>query len=192
MDFQNFFVETLFAFRNRIIFFYKAYFLPFQMRYCIAYCCKYLWRKKFCNLIWSISQKWHIDNNELKCPCNEKMLFSFSLVSDFIFGKNAPCQLLRLNFKNKSDLLYPGARGFIFWVAKLQQRGARRASYSFYSVYSVLIIREQTSRVDLLMTISHLNCPSLYVPVELQWESWIEGEMTSCSYKFNLSMCERS
>ena len=33
------------------------------------------------------------------------MLFSFSLNSDFIFGKNAPCQLLRLNFKNKSDIL---------------------------------------------------------------------------------------
>ena len=31
------------------------------------------------------------------------MLFSFSLDSDFIFGKNVPCQLLRLNFKNKSD-----------------------------------------------------------------------------------------
>ena len=31
------------------------------------------------------------------------MLFLFSANSDFIFGKNAPCQLLRLNFKNKSD-----------------------------------------------------------------------------------------
>ena len=30
------------------------------------------------------------------------MLFSFFLDSDFIFGKNASCQLLRLNFKNKS------------------------------------------------------------------------------------------
>ena len=39
----------------------------------------------------------------LKCYYDEKMLFSFSLDSDFIFGKNAPCQLLRLNFKNKSD-----------------------------------------------------------------------------------------
>ena len=29
----------------------------------------------------------------------------FSVDSDFIFGKNAPCQLLRLNFKNKSDFL---------------------------------------------------------------------------------------
>ena len=53
--FSNFFVETLFAFRKRIIFVYKAYFVPFQMRYCIAYCCKYLWRKKFCNLILSIT-----------------------------------------------------------------------------------------------------------------------------------------
>ena len=33
------------------------------------------------------------------------MLFSFSLDSDFIFDKNAPCQLFRLNFKNKSDFL---------------------------------------------------------------------------------------
>ena len=33
----------------------------------------------------------------------KKMLFSFSLDSNFIFGKIAPCQLLRLNFKNKSD-----------------------------------------------------------------------------------------
>ena len=39
------------------------------------------------------------------CPCNEKMLFLFSPVSDFIFGKIAPCQLLHLNFKNKSDFL---------------------------------------------------------------------------------------
>ena len=31
------------------------------------------------------------------------MLFLFSADSDFIFGKNAPCQLLRPNFKNKSD-----------------------------------------------------------------------------------------
>ena len=31
------------------------------------------------------------------------MLFSFSLDSDSRFGKIAPCQLLRLNFKNKSD-----------------------------------------------------------------------------------------
>ena len=31
-----------------------------------------------------------------------KKMFSFSLDSDFIFGKNSPCQLLRLNFKNKS------------------------------------------------------------------------------------------
>ena len=28
--------------------------------------------------------------------------FSFSIHSDFIFGKNAPCQLLRLNLKNKT------------------------------------------------------------------------------------------
>ena len=35
-----------------------------------------------------------------------KMLFSFSLDSDFIFGKNAPCQLLRLKLKNKSDFEY--------------------------------------------------------------------------------------
>ena len=40
----------------------------------------------------------------LKCPCDEKMLFSFSLDSNFIFGKTALCQLLLLNFKNKSDL----------------------------------------------------------------------------------------
>ena len=33
------------------------------------------------------------------------MLFSFSLDSDFIFGKNAPCQLRR-NFKNKSDFFF--------------------------------------------------------------------------------------
>ena len=31
------------------------------------------------------------------------MLFLFSADSDFIFGKNAPCQLLRPNFKNKSE-----------------------------------------------------------------------------------------
>ena len=35
----------------------------------------------------------------------KKMLFLFSVDSDFIFGKNAPCQLLWLNFKNKSDFL---------------------------------------------------------------------------------------
>ena len=32
------------------------------------------------------------------------MLFLFSADSEFIFGKNAPCQLLQLNFKNKSDI----------------------------------------------------------------------------------------
>ena len=32
----------------------------------------------------------------LKCYYNEKMLFSFSVNSDFIFGKNAPCQLFGL------------------------------------------------------------------------------------------------
>ena len=31
------------------------------------------------------------------------MPFSFSVDSDFMFDKNAPCQLLRVNFKNKSD-----------------------------------------------------------------------------------------
>ena len=41
----------------------------------------------------------------LKCPCDEKMLFSFSFVSDLIFGKNPPCLLLHLNFENKSDFL---------------------------------------------------------------------------------------
>ena len=39
----------------------------------------------------------------LKCYYDEKMLFSFTVDSDFMFGKNAPCQLSRLNFKNKSD-----------------------------------------------------------------------------------------
>ena len=39
----------------------------------------------------------------LKCYYDEKMLFSFSLDSGFIFGKNSPCQLLRLNFQSKSD-----------------------------------------------------------------------------------------
>ena len=37
-----------------------------------------------------------------KCYYDEKM-FSFSADSDFVFGKNSPYQLLRLNFKNKSD-----------------------------------------------------------------------------------------
>ena len=41
----------------------------------------------------------------LKCYYDEKFFSSFSLDSDFIFGKNAPCQLLRFNFKNKSDFL---------------------------------------------------------------------------------------
>ena len=42
----------------------------------------------------------------LKCYYDEKMLFSFSLDSDFIFGKNAACQLLRRNFKDKSDFFF--------------------------------------------------------------------------------------
>ena len=41
----------------------------------------------------------------LKCYYDEKMLLFFSADSNFIFGKNEPCQLLRLNFKNKSDFL---------------------------------------------------------------------------------------
>ena len=40
---------------------------------------------------------------QLMCYNDEKMLFSLSRDSDFIFGKNAPFQLLRLNFQNKSD-----------------------------------------------------------------------------------------
>ena len=40
---------------------------------------------------------------KLKSYYDEKMLFLFSADSDFIFGKNEPCQLLRLNFKNKCD-----------------------------------------------------------------------------------------
>ena len=40
---------------------------------------------------------------ELKCYYDGKMLFLFSLDSDSIFGKIAPCQSLRLNFKSKSD-----------------------------------------------------------------------------------------
>ena len=43
------------------------------------------------------------ENSVLKCYYDENMLFSFSLDSDSIFGKIAPCQLLHLNFKNKSD-----------------------------------------------------------------------------------------
>ena len=39
----------------------------------------------------------------IKCYYDGKMRFSFSLDSDFIFGKNLPCQLFRLTFKNKSD-----------------------------------------------------------------------------------------
>ena len=42
---------------------------------------------------------------QFKCYYDEEMLFSFSANSYFIFGKNASCQLLRLNFKNKSDFL---------------------------------------------------------------------------------------
>ena len=52
----------------------------------------------------------------LKCYCNEKMFFSFSLNSDFIFGKNAPCQLLWLNFKNKSDFFN---YGFLFKLSAI-------------------------------------------------------------------------
>ena len=44
-------------------------------------------------------------STSLKCTCDEKMLFSFSPDSDFIFGTNAPCQLLRLNFKKRSHFL---------------------------------------------------------------------------------------
>ena len=36
---------------------------------------------------------------------DEKFFFSYSLDSNLIFCKNAPCQLLRLNFKTKSDFL---------------------------------------------------------------------------------------
>ena len=39
-----------------------------------------------------------------KCYYDENILFSFSLDSDLIFCKNAPWQLLRLNFKNNSYL----------------------------------------------------------------------------------------
>ena len=39
----------------------------------------------------------------LKVLLRRKKKFSFSLYSDLTFCKNAPCHLLRLNFKNKSD-----------------------------------------------------------------------------------------
>ena len=42
---------------------------------------------------------------KLKCYYDENVFFSFSLDSDLIFYKNAVCQLLRLNLKNKSDFL---------------------------------------------------------------------------------------
>ena len=38
----------------------------------------------------------------LKCYYDENIFFFFSLDSDLIFCKNAPCQLLHLNLKNKS------------------------------------------------------------------------------------------
>ena len=37
----------------------------------------------------------------LKWYYDEKMFSWFSVDSDFIFSKNAPCQLLRLNFKKQ-------------------------------------------------------------------------------------------
>ena len=40
-----------------------------------------------------------------KTSHKKKMLFLFSVDSDFLFGQNAPCQLLRLNLKNKSDFV---------------------------------------------------------------------------------------
>ena len=46
--------------------------------------------------------KWYL---LLKCYYNKKTLFSFSLDSDFIFGKSSSCQLLWLNFKTKSNVL---------------------------------------------------------------------------------------
>ena len=52
------------------------------------------------NQIFSPSWVYH---TFLKCYYDEKIFSSFSLDSDFIFGKNAPCQLLRFNFKNKFD-----------------------------------------------------------------------------------------
>ena len=53
-------------------------------------------KKKKSGLLFPNGLNWYYD---------EKMLFSFSLDSDSMFGKIAPCQLLRLNLKQKSDFL---------------------------------------------------------------------------------------
>ena len=43
--FKFFLWKHLLSGTELFFFCYKDYFVPFQMRYCIAYCCKYLWRK---------------------------------------------------------------------------------------------------------------------------------------------------
>ena len=37
----------------------------------------------------------------LKCYDDEKMLFSFSVDSDFMFGKNAPCPIIAAQFQKQ-------------------------------------------------------------------------------------------
>ena len=71
-------------------------------------CCRHRRDNNFSNGLFEnniVETQIAISISMLKCYYDEKMLFSFSLDSDSIFGKIAPCQLLRLNFKNKSDFL---------------------------------------------------------------------------------------
>ena len=72
-----------------------------------------------------------IEWDSLKCYYDEKMLFLFSADSDFIFGKNAPCQLLQLNFKNKSNFFN---YDFSF---KVLLRSNYRYSFFYIFVYNM-------------------------------------------------------
>ena len=58
---------------------------------------------------WFILEKYHAHKvkelESLKCYYDENTLLSFSVDPDFIFRKNAPCQLLRLDFSFKMSVI---------------------------------------------------------------------------------------
>ena len=105
-----------------------------------------------------------------------KMLFLFSANLDFIFGKNAPCQLLRLNFKNKSDFFnYDFSfNPFTPGPAKTGQPETRCYSWTGQN-------RPKPAKPGLYQVLFQSGC------IE---RAGSREKVTSSTHEFNFSMCE--
>ena len=150
-----------------------------------------------------------------------KMLFSISLNSDFIFGKNVPCQLLWLIFKNKSDFFN---YDFLFELSAIttrfcssQQPSQNVPAASNFAAYNEisaayftlkfinnkckvwsLVVQIVTKGLQPLLPVTPAILPT--TPKHFDWAELRcieragsrELEVTSSTYKFNFSMCEPS